>query len=310
VPHHVPAEWVAKYRGKFDQGWDKLRAESFARQKELGVIPANAELTPRPKDIPEWDSMTADEKRLVSRQMEVYAGFLEQTDYEVGRLLDAVKAQGHDQDTAIFYIPGDNGASAEGGFEGHDGVTAEGKDAPLAERLQHVDDLGGEMFMNHYATARAWALSSPFQWAKEVASHLGERAIRWSFRGRVTFRAAACILSSRTSTTLLPPFLRWRKSLRRTPWVVSTRRPLKVKALSIRSIMRTHLAVTPSSTSRCWAAAAFIKTDGGRDRSVTYLGPSGQMDPRPRQIRSRGSYTTLTRTTVRLTTLPLRIRIS
>ena len=173
VPHHVPAEWVAKYRGKFDQGWDKLRADSFARQKELGVIPAKAELTPRPKDIPAWDSLTAEQKRLVSRQMEVYAGFLEQTDYEVGRLLDAVQAQGHTQDTAIFYIPGDNGASAEGGFEGHDAVTVDGKDAPLAERLDHVNDLGGEMFMNHYATAWAWALNSPFQWAKEVASHLG-----------------------------------------------------------------------------------------------------------------------------------------
>ncbi len=173
VPHHVPAEWVAKYRAKFDQGWDKLRAESFARQKELGVIPTNTELTPRPKDIPAWDSLTADQKRLVSRQMEVYAGFLEQTDYEVGRLLDAVKAQGHDQDTAVFYIPGDNGASAEGGFEGRDAVSVDGKDAPLAERLEHLNDLGGEMFMNHYATAWAWALNSPFQWAKEVASHLG-----------------------------------------------------------------------------------------------------------------------------------------
>jgi arylsulfatase len=173
VPHHVPAEWVAKYRGKFDEGWDQLRQQSFARQKELGVIPANAELTPRPKDIPAWDSLSAEQKRLVSRQMEVYAGFLEQTDYEIGRLLDAVKAAGHNEDTAIFYIPGDNGASAEGGFEGRDQVTPSGATAPLAERLQHIPDLGSELFLNHYATAWAWALNSPFQWAKEVASHLG-----------------------------------------------------------------------------------------------------------------------------------------
>ncbi len=173
VPHHVPAEWVAKYRGKFDQGWDRLRADSFARQKEIGAIPANAELTPRPKDIPAWDSLSSDQKRLVSRQMEVYAGFLEQTDYEIGRLLDAMKAAGHNEDTAVFYIPGDNGASAEGGFEGRGAVTVDGQTAPLAERLDRINDLGSEMFMNHYATAWAWALNSPFQWAKEVASHLG-----------------------------------------------------------------------------------------------------------------------------------------
>ena len=173
VPHQVPAKWIAKYRGKFDGGWDKLRAESFARQKELGVIPVNAEMTPRPKEMPAWDSLSVDEKKLVSRQMEVYAGFLEQTDYEVGRMLQGIKADGHDEDTAVFYIVGDNGASAEGGFEGRDLVNADGKPAPLADRLTHLDDLGGEMFLNHYATAWAWALNSPFQWAKEVASHLG-----------------------------------------------------------------------------------------------------------------------------------------
>jgi arylsulfatase A-like enzyme len=105
--------------------------------------------------------------------MEVYAGFLVQTDYEIGRPLDAVKAEGHNEDTAVFYIVGDNGASAEGGFDGHDEVTVDGKTAPIEERLQHIDDLGGEFFINHHATAWAWALNSPFQWAKEVASHLG-----------------------------------------------------------------------------------------------------------------------------------------
>lgn len=173
VPHHVPADWISKYRGQFEEGWDKLRERNFARQKELGVIPINAELTPRPKEIPAWDSLSPDQKKLRARQMEVYAGFLAQTDYEVGRLLQSIKAAGHDQDTAVFYIVGDNGASAEGGYEGRDSVNAGGKALPLAERLQHIDDLGGELFMNHYATAWAWALNSPFQWAKEVASHLG-----------------------------------------------------------------------------------------------------------------------------------------
>ena len=173
VPHHVPPEWIAKYKGKFDEGWDVVRARSFARQKQLGVIPANAELTPRPKEIPAWDSLTADQKKLVARQMEVYAGFLSQTDYEVGRLLAGIRADGHNDDTIVFYIPGDNGASAEGGFEGRDAVGVDGKAPSVADRLERIDDLGGEIFLNHYATAWAWALNSPFQWAKEVASHLG-----------------------------------------------------------------------------------------------------------------------------------------
>jgi len=173
VPHHVPAQWIAKYKGKFDEGWDVIRARSFEHQKQLGVIAANAELTPRPKEIPAWDSLTPDQKRLVTRQMEVYAGFLEQTDYEVGRLLAGIRADGHTEDTVVFYIPGDNGASAEGGYEGRDAVGVDGKAPSVSDRLERIDDLGGEMFLNHYATAWAWALNSPFQWAKEVASHLG-----------------------------------------------------------------------------------------------------------------------------------------
>jgi arylsulfatase A-like enzyme len=111
---------VAKQKGAFDRGWDELRKQTFARQKEIGVIPANAELTPRPKEIPAWDSLNDSQKKLLSHPMEVYAAFLAQTDYEVGRLLQAIRAEGHLEDTAIFYIVGDNGGSAEGGFEGHD----------------------------------------------------------------------------------------------------------------------------------------------------------------------------------------------
>jgi arylsulfatase len=173
VPHHVPAEWIAKYKGKFDEGWDVLRARSFARQKELGVIPANTELTPRPKEIPAWDSLSADQKKLLAHQMEVYAAFLAHADHEVGRLLAGIRADGHNEDTIVFYIPGDNGASAEGGLEGRDAVGIDNKPPSVTDRLANVDDLGGEIFLNHYATAWAWALNSPFQWAKEVASHLG-----------------------------------------------------------------------------------------------------------------------------------------
>jgi arylsulfatase A-like enzyme len=172
-PHHVPAEWIAKYKGKFDQGWDKVREESFARQKQLGVIPANADLTPRPAELPAWDSLSADQKKLLAHQMEVYAGFLAHTDYEVGRVIQAVHDEGRADDTLILYIPGDNGASGEGGLDGTDVHTPAAAPETLPNRLARLDDFGGEAFSNHYAAAWAWATDSPFQWTKQVASHLG-----------------------------------------------------------------------------------------------------------------------------------------
>jgi arylsulfatase A-like enzyme len=172
-PHHVSQQWIDKFKGQFDQGWDKLREATFARQKEFGVIPANAELTPRPKELTAWDSLTGDQKKLLAHQMEVYAAFLAHTDFEIGRLLQNIKAEGHNEDTIVFYIVGDNGASSEAGLEGHDGLTVEGKPWTIEERLKHADDLGGELFSNHYAAAWAWATNTPFQWSKQVASHLG-----------------------------------------------------------------------------------------------------------------------------------------
>jgi arylsulfatase A-like enzyme len=173
TPHHVAKQWIEKFAGKFDQGWDSLREQTYNRQKEFGIIPANAELTPRPKEMPAWDSMNASQKKLLAHEMEVYAAFLAQTDYEVGRLLANIKAEGHTEDTIVFYIAGDNGASAEGGPEGLDAYTVDGKVRPVEERLQHIDDLGGELFINHYAAAWAWSTNTPFQWSKQVASHLG-----------------------------------------------------------------------------------------------------------------------------------------
>jgi arylsulfatase len=172
-PHQVPQEWIDKYKGKFEQGWDKLREETFARQKEFGIIPANAELTPRPKELPAWDSLSADQKKLLSHQMEVYAGFLAHTDYEIGRLLQNIKAEGHNEDTIVFYIPGDNGASAEGGIEGHDALTADGKPRSIEERLAHSSEMGSDLYLNQYASGWAFATCTPFQWSKQVASHLG-----------------------------------------------------------------------------------------------------------------------------------------
>ena len=173
TPLQVSKEWIAKYKGKFDQGWDKLREETFARQKQSGVIPANAELTPRPPGLPAWDSLSADEKRLVAHQAEVYAGFAEQTDFEVGRLLQAIREEGKSDNTLVIEIFGDNGGSAEGGLEGTDLLTTTGAPAGVGERLAVRDELGSEVFMNHYAAAWAWALGTPFQGTKQDASHLG-----------------------------------------------------------------------------------------------------------------------------------------
>ncbi len=114
APHHVPAEWRDKYKGKFDQGWDKVREETLERQKKLGIVPADTRLAPKPKDIKDWDALSADEKKLFARQMETYAGFAEHTDHEIGRLHNAIEEVGQADNTLFIYIVGDNGASAEG----------------------------------------------------------------------------------------------------------------------------------------------------------------------------------------------------
>ncbi len=175
APLHVAKEWIDKYRGKFDQGWDKLREETFARQKKLGVIPADAELTPRPSELPAWDSLSAEQKKLMARQAEVYAGFLEHTDYEVGRVLQAIKDEGKADNTLVLYIVGDNGASAEGALTGYEngGPYGNSNSADVATRLQYADEFGSELFANAYSAAWAWGMSSPLQWMKQVASHLG-----------------------------------------------------------------------------------------------------------------------------------------
>ncbi|MFA5058403.1 MAG: arylsulfatase [Opitutaceae bacterium] len=170
MPHHAPKEWIERYRGRFDQGWDKLREEIFARQKQLGVIPANAEPTPRPAEIPAWDSLAADQKKFYARQMEVYAGFVAHTDHELGRLLRAVQQLPGGDNTLILYIVGDNGSCGECGL---DGIT-DGRQTAIADQLQHIDELGGpQLPSNIYSAGWAWLGSTPFQWWKEIASHFG-----------------------------------------------------------------------------------------------------------------------------------------
>ena len=177
APHHVPKEWADKYTGKFDGGWDKLREETIARQKALGVIPPDCRLTARHKEIPAWDAMPDDLKPVLRRQMEVYAGFLEYTDHHVGRLLDSLKQVGALDDTLVYYIIGDNGASAEGTLNGtyneminFNGMAAIETPAFLNAR---IDKLGGPESYNHYAVGWAHAMNTPYQWTKQVASHWG-----------------------------------------------------------------------------------------------------------------------------------------
>ena len=177
APHHVPKEWADKYKGKFDQGWDKVREETFARQKELGVIPADCQLTPRPKEIPAWDDMPEDFKPVLCREMEVYAGFLEYTDHHVGRLVDALERLGVLEDTLVYYIIGDNGASAEGSLNGcYNEMSYFNllQELETAEYLtERIDKLGGPESYNHYAVGWAHAMDTPYQWTKQVASHWG-----------------------------------------------------------------------------------------------------------------------------------------
>ena len=177
APHHVPKEWADKYKGRFDAGWDALREETLARQKKLGVVPADCELTPRPKDVPSWDEMPEEFKPVLRRQMEVYAGYLEYTDHHVGRLFETLDKLGQTDNTLIYYIIGDNGASAEGSFNGcynemsyFNGLQALETAEYLTER---IDKLGGPESYNHFAVGWAHALNTPYQWTKQVASHFG-----------------------------------------------------------------------------------------------------------------------------------------
>src|SRR5512143_1176955 len=175
APHHVPKEWIAKYKGKFDQGWDAMREETLARQIKLGVVPPGTKLAPKPEAIKDWGKLTADEKKLFTRQMEIFAGFGEYADAEIGRLIDAIKEVGQLDNTLVFYILGDNGSSAEGGMSGmfsemtYFNMVQEN----VADILKHYDDLGGPMSYPHMAAGWAVAGDAPFTWTKQVASNFG-----------------------------------------------------------------------------------------------------------------------------------------
>jgi arylsulfatase A-like enzyme len=175
APHHAPRDWIAKYKGQFDQGWDKVREETLARQKKLGVVPANTQLTKRPEQIPAWDSLSPDQKRVYARMMEVYAGALSYADNQIGRVVDAVRDSGQINNTLVIYIMGDNGASAEGTLQGttNEAAPAYGVTESLPYLLSMMDKLGGPLTYGHYPVGWAHAMDSPMQWTKQVASHFG-----------------------------------------------------------------------------------------------------------------------------------------
>ncbi len=175
APHHVPKEWMDKFKGQFDQGWDKYREETYQRQLKLGVIPPDTKLTPRPKEIPTYDSLTPDQKRIAARLMEAFAAFTAQTDYEIGRILDALEQTGQMDNTLVMCMIGDNGASMEGTLYGAFNELAPigGFPEDTAFLLQHLDEIGGPKAYNHYPVGWAWAMNTPLQWGKQVASHFG-----------------------------------------------------------------------------------------------------------------------------------------
>src|SRR5450432_2247897 len=175
APHHAPKEYIDKYKGKFDQGWDKVREETLERQKKLGIVPQNAKLAPKPQDIKDWDKLSADEKKMFAKEMETYAGFGEHTDHEIGRLFDAIQDLGVMDNTVIIFIVGDNGASAEGTMNGvfNEYTYFNGAQETVQDMLKHYDEWGGPTTYPHYAAGWAVAGDTPFTWTKQVASSYG-----------------------------------------------------------------------------------------------------------------------------------------
>lgn len=175
APHHAPTSWINKFKGKFDQGWDKYREETLERQKKLGVVPANTKLTTRSKGLPAWDELNADQKKLYARMMEVFAAYGAHCDHEMGRVIDAVKQLPDADNTMIIYIVGDNGSSAEGGLEGSlsENMFFNGFAEKWQDNLKAYDEIGGPKHFNHFTSSWAHAMNTPFQWTKQVASHFG-----------------------------------------------------------------------------------------------------------------------------------------
>jgi arylsulfatase len=175
APHHAPKEWREEFAGRFDHGWDKQRELTHAKQIEMGIIPKGTRLTPRPAEVGSWESQSAEAKRVYTRLMENYAAYMAYTDHEVGRLIDSLEESGELDNTLVMYVVGDTGASAEGGLEGTFSELASllGIQLGLESTIRRLDEIGGPTSEPHVPVGWAWAMNSPFQWTKQVASHFG-----------------------------------------------------------------------------------------------------------------------------------------
>jgi arylsulfatase A-like enzyme len=200
APHQPTPEWIAKFKGKFDMGWNALREQIFANQKRLGVVPTNTQLTPWPDDLPKWETLNADEKKLFARQAEVYAAYAAYTDHEIGRVIQAVDDMGKLDDTLVIYITGDNGTSAEGSAIGTpvDLAAIQGINVPVPEQLKFYDAWGSAATTPHMSVAWSWAFDTPFKWTKQIASHFGGTRQGWRSLGRTGSRTPAGSAASST----------------------------------------------------------------------------------------------------------------
>ena len=278
APHHVPKEWADKYAGQFDDGWDVQRERTFARQKELGVIPADAELTARHDEITAWDDMPDELKPVLARQMEVYAGFLEHTDHHVGRLIDAIEDLGVLDDTIVYYIIGDNGASAEGTMNGAFNEMANFNGMAALETpefmLSKMDELGSPESYNHYSVGWAWAMNTPLQWTKQVASHWGGTRNGTIVHWPTGIEERGGLRSQFTHVIdLAPTDPRGRRAARADH---GQRRAAVAdgghRACSTPSTSRRRRSGTTCSTSRCSATAASTTGAGARSPSTAPRG--------------------------------------
>ena len=265
APHHVPQEWADKYKGQFDKGWDQVRVETLEREKKLGVVPAATKLAPRPKDLKAWDELPADQRRLFARQAEVFSGFLEQTDSEIGRFEKALEDIGEMDNTLFIYIAGDNGTSAEGGFVGmyNEMTYFNGVTEKVEDLIPLIDKWGGPETFPHMAAGWAVAFDTPFSWTKQVASDFGGTrngmVIHWpkGIKEPGGFRSQFGHVIDIAPTILEAARLPEPKSVN---GVVQTQS--RARACSTLSTTRTRRSGTRRSTSRCSATGRSITTAG------------------------------------------------
>ena len=270
APHQPTQEWIDKFKGKFDMGWNEMREEIFANQKRLGVIPQNAELTPWPNDLlKKWADLSPDEKKLFERQMEVYAAYLAYTDHEIGRVVQAIDDMGNLDNTLIIYISGDNGSSAEGSPVGtpnemtfFNGVV----DVPVEVQLKKYYDVwGSDKTYAHMAVGWTWAMDTPYKWTKQIASYLGgtRNGMVVAWPGHI--KDAGGIRNQFHHVIDIVPTILEVTGIQAPESVDGIyQKPIEAEALRTLSTKRMppRVPVTTRSISKCLACERFITTDG------------------------------------------------